>query len=269
VVGANTTDHVLDSSMFVRALLNGTVKATYLVGARGPEYRRDDQAGTIRWYVYDGLGSVVGEVAPDGTLTRAQSFDVYGCVRTSSGAATTKHKFVGALGHPSDDETGLIYMRARYMDPLCGRSVSEDSVHHGTNWFTYVGQCPTNWVDKSGHMADMLIGGSEELDLEVRAAAGAFSTGGQLIARLSAACTEWSIKLWCEMNGATVTIVQSTTRDGLLAKGFAIVSDSESRIFMQMADTDLTHGPFPHIDLQVGGGAAWDELSAIFGNLIR
>ena len=66
VVGANTTDYVLDQTMQVRELLNGTVKATYLVGPRGPEYRRDDQAGTIRWYVYDGLGSVVGEVAPDG-----------------------------------------------------------------------------------------------------------------------------------------------------------------------------------------------------------
>jgi YD repeat-containing protein len=66
VVGANTTDYVLDSSLFARELLNGMVKATYLVGPRGPEYRRDDQAGTIRWYVYDGLGSVVGEVAPDG-----------------------------------------------------------------------------------------------------------------------------------------------------------------------------------------------------------
>jgi YD repeat-containing protein len=109
-VGTSTQDQ----SMFVRELLNGTAKATVLVGPRGPEYRRDDQAGIIRWYVYDGLGSVVGEVAPDGTLTRAQSFGVYGCVRTSSGAATTKHKFVGALGHPSDDETGLIYMRARH-----------------------------------------------------------------------------------------------------------------------------------------------------------
>jgi YD repeat-containing protein len=106
VVGTNTTDYALDGSMFVRELLNGMVKATYLVGPRGPEYRRDDQAGSIRWYVYDGLGSVVGEVAPDGTLTRAQSFDVYGCVRTSSGAATTKHKFVGALGHPSDAHSG-------------------------------------------------------------------------------------------------------------------------------------------------------------------
>jgi RHS repeat-associated protein len=76
-------------------------------------------------------------VAPDGTLTRAQSFDVYGCVRTSSGAATTKHKFVGALGHPSDDETGLIYMRARHYDPVCGRSASEDPGQDGVNWFTY------------------------------------------------------------------------------------------------------------------------------------
>ena len=110
-----------------------TLKATYLIGARGPEYRRDDVAGSVRWCLYDGLGSVMGEVAPDGTRTRSQSFDVYGAVRRSSGTATTKHKFVGALGHPSDDETGLIYMRARYYDPACGRFVSEDPKRSGAN----------------------------------------------------------------------------------------------------------------------------------------
>jgi RHS repeat-associated protein len=136
--------------MFVRELLNGTVKATYLVGPRGPEYRRDDQAGTIRWYVYDGLGSVVGEVAPDGTLTRSQSFDVYGCVRTSSGTATTKHKFLGALSHPSDDETGLIYMRARHYDPVCGRFVSEDPACDGKNWFAYCAGNPVGNTDQDG-----------------------------------------------------------------------------------------------------------------------
>jgi RHS repeat-associated protein len=155
VVGANTSDYVLDSSMFVRELLNGTLKATYLVGPRGPEYRRDDQAGTIRWYVYDGLGSVVGEVDPSGNLTRAQSFDVYGCVRTSSGAATTKHKFVGALGHPSDDETGLIYMRARHYDPVCGRFVSEDPAQSGTNWLNYCAADPVNSVDPTGKRLDV------------------------------------------------------------------------------------------------------------------
>jgi RHS repeat-associated protein len=93
---------------------------------------------------------VVGEVAPDGTLTRAQSFDVYGCVRTSSGAATTKHKFVGSLGHPSDDETGLIYMQARHYDPVYGRSASEDPGYSGKNWFAYSDSNPVNLVDKDG-----------------------------------------------------------------------------------------------------------------------
>ena len=51
---------------------------------------------------------------------------MYGAVRTSSGTATSKHKFVGSLGHPSDDETGLVYMRARYYDPVVGRFASED-----------------------------------------------------------------------------------------------------------------------------------------------
>jgi RHS repeat-associated protein len=156
VVGANTTDYVLDQTMQVRELLNGMVKATYLVGPRGPEYRRDDQAGTIRWYVYDGLGSVVGEVAPDGTLTRSQSFDVYGCVRTSSGTATTKHKFVGSLGHPSDDETGLIYMRARHYDPVCGRFVSEDPARHGISWFMYCYDNPVMYRDCSGKEGDLI-----------------------------------------------------------------------------------------------------------------
>jgi hypothetical protein len=32
--------------MFVREMRNGASTATYLVGARGPEYRRDDTAGT-------------------------------------------------------------------------------------------------------------------------------------------------------------------------------------------------------------------------------
>jgi hypothetical protein len=37
---------VLDASIFTRELRGGTAYATYLMGARGPEYRRDDTAGT-------------------------------------------------------------------------------------------------------------------------------------------------------------------------------------------------------------------------------
>ena len=100
--------------------------ATYLQGPRGGKCHRDDtQAetdgqghtfGKTRWYVYDGLGSVVGEVDPQGNLTSSPKYDVYGAVRANTGSASSKQGFVGSLGHVSDTETGLIYMKARYYD---------------------------------------------------------------------------------------------------------------------------------------------------------
>jgi RHS repeat-associated protein len=143
--------------MFVRENLNGVASATYLVGPRGPEYRRDHATGNIRWYCYDGLGSVLGEVDPSGTLTATRSYDVYGSVRTSAGTSTSKHKFVGSLGHPSDSETGLIYMRARYMDPVVGRFVSEDPARDGQNWLTYAGSNPVNYVDSTGRAYEWVL----------------------------------------------------------------------------------------------------------------
>lgn len=159
-----TTDYVLDNSLFIREQtpVNGLQVnvATYLVGLRGPEYRRDDSTGTIKWYCYDGLGSVVAEVSPSGTLTATRAYDVYGGVRSSAGASTSRHKFVGSLGHPSEDETGLIYMQARYADPVTGRFISQDQKKDGVNWFTYCGNDPTNSVDPTGHeFIAAIIGG--------------------------------------------------------------------------------------------------------------
>ena len=97
---------------------------TYFQGPRGPLYRKSDKEVDPRWYVYDGLGSVVGEVDVVGNLTATKLFDVYGATRGGSGAGTTKQGFVGQLGHETEDETGLVYMRARYYDPAVGWSVS-------------------------------------------------------------------------------------------------------------------------------------------------
>ena len=162
-----TTDYAYDGTMMVReghassgSLTPSTVTATYLVGARGPEYRRDDtqtemdsQGRTVtkaRWYVYDGLGSVVGEVDPLGNLTSSTKYDVYGAVRANAGAASSRQGFVGSLGHVSDVETGLIYMRARYYDPSAGRFVSQDPKFNGENWLIYCMDNPINSVDQDG-----------------------------------------------------------------------------------------------------------------------
>ena len=119
------TNSVLDNGMLLRETNgSGQSVATYLVGARGPECKRDDaRGGLARWYVFDGMGSVVGEVDPNGNVTTARNLDVYGAARgttyTASGEKPSKQAFVGSLGHTTDEETGgLVYMRARYMDTV-------------------------------------------------------------------------------------------------------------------------------------------------------
>ncbi len=100
-----STDYLHDGQSVVRELRAGAAVATYLNGSRGPEYRRDDVTGQVRWYVYDGLGSVVAEVAPGGSVTSQRAYDVYGGVRGGSGQASTAHGFVGVLGHTSRADT--------------------------------------------------------------------------------------------------------------------------------------------------------------------
>ena len=175
-VNSTTTDFVLDNSMFLRERNHsgGASLATYLTGFRGPEYRRDDSASTIRWYLYDGLGSVTGEVDPSGSVTSSRKFDVYGLVRGgSSPSGTSKHKFVGSLGHPSDDETGLIYMQSRDYDPALGRFISEDAARQGNNWFSYCANSPANRQDPTGRdwVTDYII------FLLTQLVAGLFSAG--------------------------------------------------------------------------------------------
>ena len=152
-VNGVVTNYVLDNSMMVRETNNGGfAQATYLIGPRGPEYRRTDVGTpqTVAWYCYDGLGSVLAEVDVNGTVSGARTYDAYGGLH-SGGSGTSKHGYVGSLGHATEPDTGgLVYMQARWMDPACGRFVSEDPVRQGVNWFTYCGGNPVNAVDPSG-----------------------------------------------------------------------------------------------------------------------
>ena len=156
----STTDYVLDGQSVARDIVvegSTTTTRTYHPGIHGPLNCRkhvegqDPSTDTTRWYIYDGLGSVVGEVDKDGNVTASSKYDVYGGVRTGgTGTATTNHGFVGSLGHTSEAETGLIYMRARYMDPAAGRFISEDPVCSGVNWYAYCGNNPVNRADADG-----------------------------------------------------------------------------------------------------------------------
>jgi RHS repeat-associated protein len=126
----------------------------YLQGPNGPMYRRGANVADVRWYVYDGLGSVLGEVDVNGNLTSTKKHDAYGLNRGVTGTPTSKHGFVGDLGHTNDDEIGLLYMRARYYDASLGRFTSEDKGYQGANWYWYCGDNPVNFVDENGTKFD-------------------------------------------------------------------------------------------------------------------
>ena len=120
------TDYVLDGQSVVQELVtqrvNGNVSwgavatVSYLMGPSGPLYRHVSGTTDVSWYVYDGLGSVVGEVDVTGNLTASKSHDVYGLTRSVTGNPTSRHGWQGGVGHSSDDETGFVYMRARHYD---------------------------------------------------------------------------------------------------------------------------------------------------------
>ena len=53
-------------------------------------------------------------------------------------------------GEYFDEETGFVYLRARYYSPDIGRFVSEDPIKDGNNWYVYCGNNPLCFLDSTG-----------------------------------------------------------------------------------------------------------------------
>ena len=176
-----------------------TPSATYLIGASGPTCRMDASA-VATFYAYDGLGSVLGEVDGAGNLSAQNAYDVYGARRSTvntSGTPSTRHGFVGSLGHTTEPESGLIYMRARYYDPSVGRFISEDSQGNGGNWFNYCDSNPTSKTDSTGNTATWVIQCWKALlgDLDGRNLGFALGVGFGMAATILAIGSKWTNRI--------------------------------------------------------------------------
>jgi len=109
------------------------------------DHTRGNQA-SLSWLLYDGHGNLVRLMSPDYRLSAFQWRGVWGEVQGSLG---TGRGYCANLGHP-EDETGLVYMRARYYEPATGRFLSEDPARHGVNWYLYADGNPVNKFDPDG-----------------------------------------------------------------------------------------------------------------------
>ena len=118
------------------------------------------------FFLYDANCNVNAIVDEEGELVRTFDYDEFGALRTGITPYGDNHlQFAGGVGHPTDD-SGLVYMRARYYDPASGRFISEDPGRNGLNWYVYCGNNPVNAIDSTGQETefywDAFFAGLEE-----------------------------------------------------------------------------------------------------------
>ncbi|MFN0110520.1 MAG: RHS repeat-associated core domain-containing protein [Blastocatellia bacterium] len=99
------------------------------------------------YFLQDHLGNTSGLAIIGGSLLEAQQqYDAFGA---SVGSMRTRY---GYTGRERDEQTGLMYYRARWYDSQQGRFLSEDSIRFrgGTNFYLYVGNSPLLFKDPMG-----------------------------------------------------------------------------------------------------------------------
>ena len=118
----------------------------------------EDAQGVVLWALTDHLNTIRDIVDSNGQVVQHIRYDTFGAVvdRTDP---DLKFRF-GFTGREFDEETGLLYVRARYYDPATGSFISEDPIGFGgqdENLYRYVGNDPVNNIDPEGTLGPFVI----------------------------------------------------------------------------------------------------------------
>ncbi len=134
---------------------SGNVTATY---DYGNGLAAEITGGTTDYYNTDAVGNVTSLSGASGNLVDTYDYTPFGTTLASTGSLANQFQFSGALGVTTDAD-GLVYMRARYYDPVTGRFDSTDplNIKGGINLYDYVGSAPTLAVDPQGEFLILII----------------------------------------------------------------------------------------------------------------
>jgi RHS repeat-associated protein len=153
-VNGAATNYTYDTIAGLAYVLTETTGGNTTLYTYGADLIADtDPAGVQAYYHYDGLGSTRGLTNGSGQVTARYTYDAFGALRSSSGTGSTAFKFAG---EQTDDEIGLIYLRARYYDPETGRFMSKDpkagteDSPQSLNRYVYSRNNPVTLRDSSG-----------------------------------------------------------------------------------------------------------------------
>lgn len=105
------------------------------------------------YFITNAQGTVVATAGGQGSVTYTAAYRPYGKQQVG-----TPQPGPGYTGHVNDSDTGLVYMQARYYDPMLGRFLSVDpnavSVGNIFNFsrYDYANNNPVINVDPDGRM---------------------------------------------------------------------------------------------------------------------
>jgi len=157
-----------DTTLYVNDTATGLTQVTAETDRDGKEtayYTRGDELlsmerdGRVWYYLYDGHGDVRMLTDETGKTTDRYRYDAYGNLLEKEG--DTKNDFL-YTGEQYNANTGLYYLRARYMDPNTGTFISMDS-YPGSLFdpvslhkYLYANADPVKYSDPSGFSATSL-----------------------------------------------------------------------------------------------------------------
>ena len=136
-------------------------------------------SGNRYYYLFDGLGSVVGLVNSSGAKVNSYSYDPYGVQLQATEASANPWRYAGGY---TDSQTGLTKFGARYYDPSLGRFTQRDPSGQDLP-YAYASCDPVNRIDPTGFCSVWTYVGAAAAGAVVGAAwaaAGAEAAGAEL-----------------------------------------------------------------------------------------
>ena len=150
------TTFVVDPQAALDRVLSRTVSGptgvstTYYVYGLG--LIGEETAGVYTVYHFDPRGSTVALTDINANVTDSFSYGPYGEALGHAGSSTTPFQYNGQFGVQTDP-TGLLYMRARYYNPVTKRFINQDTLLGdidpgiSLNRFAYANGNPINGTD--------------------------------------------------------------------------------------------------------------------------
>jgi RHS repeat-associated protein len=158
-VNGTSTSYLYDVNAVLPVVLVETTDGADTLYTYGTDLIAMTEPGGVQsYYHHDGLGSVRNLSDGTGAAIASYTYEAFGNLRMMKGSSGNAFQFTG---EQNDDETGLIYLRARYYAPNLGRFIGKDPLpgfdtsSQTLNRYVYAYNNPATYSDPSGQLVPM------------------------------------------------------------------------------------------------------------------